>query len=84
MVHQGQGLSFGLEPRHHVPSRITSYNVCYTKLLRGSFRADLLYRLRVIPIDIPPLRDRPEDIPLLVAHLGRKAAASVGKRNNFV
>jgi two-component system, NtrC family, response regulator PilR len=44
----------------------------------GSFREDLFYRINVIPITLPPLRQRQEDIPLLVDHFIEKFCASMG------
>jgi len=49
------------------------------KVKEGMFREDLYYRLNVIPINIPPLRNRQEDIPLLTKHLINKYAVEFGK-----
>jgi len=50
------------------------------EIQRGKFREDLFYRLNVIPFEVPPLRDRKEDIPLLSSHFLRLFSGEYGKR----
>src|SRR5947209_6383015 len=50
---------------------------------QGKFREDLFYRINVIKIDLPPLRDRPEDIPLLATHFAEKYFRTEGKPKQF-
>ena len=59
---------------------ITATNQDLTKaIVDGRFREDLYYRINVIPIVLPPLRDRREDIPLLADHFLTKYAEQMGK-----
>jgi transcriptional regulator with GAF, ATPase, and Fis domain len=46
----------------------------------GTFRADLFYRLNVFPIEVPPLRNRREDIPMLVEYFVKRYAEKTGKQ----
>lgn len=50
-----------------------------SKVKEGTFREDLFYRLNVVVMDIPPLRERKEDVPLLINHFLKRFAAENGK-----
>jgi sigma-54 dependent transcriptional regulator, flagellar regulatory protein len=52
-------------------------------IVKGSFREDLFYRLNVVPIEMPPLRERGEDLPLLIADLAERIRATGRPRVQF-
>jgi sigma-54 specific flagellar transcriptional regulator A len=52
-------------------------------IARGSFREDLFYRLNVVPVEMPPLRERCEDLPLLIADLAERIAGGGRTRVQF-
>jgi formate hydrogenlyase transcriptional activator len=56
----------------------------WTMVEERTFRADLYYRLNVFPMELPPLRERAEDIPLLAEYFLRKFASRLGKSIDYI
>ena len=70
----------GAQRAHRVDVRIVAatHRNLRDMVSQGTFREDLWYRLSVFPIEIPPLRSRPEDIPALASHFAARAGTRLG------
>jgi two-component system response regulator PilR (NtrC family) len=70
----------GAQQEHHIDVRILSatHKNLAELVANGGFREDLFFRINVIELHIPSLRERPEDIPLLVGHITQRLAAQMG------
>src|SRR5262249_57420973 len=72
-------------PVHADARLVAATNVSLPEMVDAKqFRADLYYRLNVFPINLPPLRERRDDIPVLVRHFARHFAARIGRRVTWI
>ena len=82
VVQDGEFERLGTAKTSHVNVRMiaATHRDLPERVKNGTFREDLFYRLNVFPIHVPPLRDRPEDIPLLVMAFVREFEKKMGKK----
>jgi len=82
VVESGEFEKLGSSRTLHSDARIiaATNRVLEEEVRKGRFREDLWYRLKVFPITVPPLREHPEDIPLLVKWFVDQLAKKMGKR----
>ena len=82
VVQDGEFERLGTAKTSHVHVRMiaATHRDLPERVKNGTFREDLFYRLNVFPIHVPPLRDRPEDIPLLVMAFVREFEKTMGKK----
>jgi DNA-binding NtrC family response regulator len=81
LLQEGEYLPLGADKVQMSDARIVTatHADLKSRMEQGSFRPDLYYRLCSHRVELPPLRDRPEDLPLLTEHFLEKAAAMLGK-----
>lgn len=81
VLQEGQFERVGASMSMHVDVRViaTTNRDLPQSVAKGEFRQDLFYRLNVLPITLPPLRDRLEDVPLLAEHFLRRVAMREGR-----
>lgn len=86
LLQEGEYYPLGSDVRKFTDARIiVSTNSDLQKLIeKGQFRKDLYYRLRDHQIELPPLRDRIDDLPVLAEHFFGKVASDLGKDKPFV
>lgn len=82
VLERGEFLPVGSTEPRHVDTRVISATNkdLLNEVRSGRFREDLYYRLNAFPIRVPALRERREDVPLLVAHLLKRLTRKWGKR----
>lgn len=82
LLQEGEYFPLGSDRPKRLKARIivATHRDLAAKVAAGEFRRDLFYRLKIHHLDIPPLRERKDDIPLLLDHFLGEAASSLGKR----